>query len=303
MLRDRLASSEATRTAGHHSATLAPRRTRRSSARANERSPAVSLSPPLRAMSIEREDLRAQSKERGRSGGERGRRYVGFVFFPAVATLRRSRNSRIARVAGADRRAARRSGRRCRNGYSCAVLVTSVPLDMLQLHGAESPLRVAESSRALRAAGHQGDRRRRGGGSSTRSRTMTEVADRLAVRCRAVRRMRPGRGATRAASTGGCWAVAACRLPWLLAGGLDAGNLAEAVRCSGAAAVDVSSGVEDAPGRKSIEKIRAFLAAAARRRARKTARRDSSVHGQRRVARFAVRAAHGGRYTRAENSG
>ncbi|MCZ6466992.1 MAG: N-(5'-phosphoribosyl)anthranilate isomerase, partial [Alphaproteobacteria bacterium] len=44
---------------------------------------------------------------------------------------------------------------------------------------------------------------------------------------------------------------------------LTAGNVAEAVRVSGAGAVDVSSGVEDAPGVKSAEKIRAFLEAAA----------------------------------------
>lgn len=52
-------------------------------------------------------------------------------------------------------------------------------------------------------------------------------------------------------------------LPWLLAGGLTAENLAEAVKTSGAVAVDVSSGVEDAPGVKNVDKIRAFLAAAA----------------------------------------
>ncbi|MBM3567799.1 MAG: phosphoribosylanthranilate isomerase [Alphaproteobacteria bacterium] len=51
--------------------------------------------------------------------------------------------------------------------------------------------------------------------------------------------------------------------PWMLAGGLDAGNLAEAVAASGARAVDVSSGVEDAPGVKNPDLIRAFLAAAA----------------------------------------
>ncbi|MBI4967554.1 MAG: phosphoribosylanthranilate isomerase [Rhodospirillales bacterium] len=52
-------------------------------------------------------------------------------------------------------------------------------------------------------------------------------------------------------------------LPWMLAGGLSLDNLAQAVRESGARAVDVSSGVEDAPGRKNPEKIRAFLARAA----------------------------------------
>jgi len=52
-------------------------------------------------------------------------------------------------------------------------------------------------------------------------------------------------------------------LPWMLAGGLTAENLAQAVAQSGAAAVDVSSGVEDRPGVKNPDKIRAFLAAAA----------------------------------------
>ena len=48
-------------------------------------------------------------------------------------------------------------------------------------------------------------------------------------------------------------------LPWLLAVGLTAGNLAEAVRVTGATAVDVSSGVETSRGVKSTELIRAFL--------------------------------------------
>ena len=51
--------------------------------------------------------------------------------------------------------------------------------------------------------------------------------------------------------------------PWLLSGGLDAGNVAEAVATSGARAVDVSTGVEDRPGVKSPDKIRAFLATVA----------------------------------------
>jgi len=51
------------------------------------------------------------------------------------------------------------------------------------------------------------------------------------------------------------------RVPWLLAGGLDASNVAEALKISGAPMVDVSSGVEDAPGHKSSRKIREFIAA------------------------------------------
>jgi phosphoribosylanthranilate isomerase len=47
--------------------------------------------------------------------------------------------------------------------------------------------------------------------------------------------------------------------PWLLAGGINAHNLAEAVKESGARGVYVSSGVEDRPGHKNPDKIREFL--------------------------------------------
>lgn len=50
--------------------------------------------------------------------------------------------------------------------------------------------------------------------------------------------------------------------PWLLAGGLTPANVAQAIAASGATAVDVSSGVEDAPGRKSAAMIENFIRAA-----------------------------------------
>lgn len=53
-------------------------------------------------------------------------------------------------------------------------------------------------------------------------------------------------------------------LPWALSGGLDAGNIADAVAVTGARLVDVSSGVENAPGVKDVDKIAAFLQATAR---------------------------------------
>lgn len=49
------------------------------------------------------------------------------------------------------------------------------------------------------------------------------------------------------------------RTPWMLSGGLEASNVMAAIRTTGATAIDVSSGVEDAPGVKSIEKIQAFV--------------------------------------------
>lgn len=51
-------------------------------------------------------------------------------------------------------------------------------------------------------------------------------------------------------------------IPWMLSGGLNAGNVGEAIRITGAEAVDVSSGVETAPGAKSPEFIEAFIKAA-----------------------------------------
>jgi phosphoribosylanthranilate isomerase len=48
-------------------------------------------------------------------------------------------------------------------------------------------------------------------------------------------------------------------VPWMLSGGLTPRNVAEAIRISGARAVDVSSGVETAPGVKSPESIREFV--------------------------------------------
>ncbi|ABS61767.1 Phosphoribosylanthranilate isomerase [Parvibaculum lavamentivorans DS-1] len=52
--------------------------------------------------------------------------------------------------------------------------------------------------------------------------------------------------------------------PWMLSGGLNAENVAEAVRITGAEAVDVSSGIEEGPGRKTPELIEAFIRAAKR---------------------------------------
>jgi len=52
------------------------------------------------------------------------------------------------------------------------------------------------------------------------------------------------------------------RLPWMLAGGLNVANMADAVRETGAPAIDTASGVEDRPGEKNVNKIKEFLALA-----------------------------------------
>ena len=64
-------------------------------------------------------------------------------------------------------------------------------------------------------------------------------------------------------------------VPFLLSGGLDASNVAEALRITSAPGVDISSGVERAPGEKDPDKIRAFVRAA-RNAAKASERRVAS---------------------------
>jgi phosphoribosylanthranilate isomerase len=142
-----------------------------------------------------------------------------------------------------------------------AGILDSVPLDMLQFHGAETPERVAAAKSrfgkpVMKAIGVAG------AGDLAAAASFSNVADWLLFDAK------PAGGA---ASPGGNarafdWhllAGLAVALPWMLAGGLTATNLPEAVQRSGAAAVDVSSGVERAPGLKDPAKIAAFLATAA----------------------------------------
>ena len=77
---------------------------------------------------------------------------------------------------------------------------------------------------------------------------------------------KPPKGAARAGGHGAAfdWTLLKDRSfskPWLLAGGLTPENVARAIEASGASMVDVSSGVESAPGIKSPEKIAQFIAA------------------------------------------
>ncbi len=140
-------------------------------------------------------------------------------------------------------------------------LMHRVPLDFLQLHGHESPDRVVEIRNryglpVIKAIGiadaqdlDQIDR-------------YAPVCDQLLIDAK------PPRDAVLPGGNGLTfdWRLLAQRKfwtrPWLLAGGLNAANVAQAVRSTGAVQVDVASGVESAVGVKDAALIRTFVAAA-----------------------------------------
>jgi phosphoribosylanthranilate isomerase len=128
-------------------------------------------------------------------------------------------------------------------------------IDLLQLHGKETPERVA----AIKArTGKSVMKAFNVGAASDIERGITAyatVADRLMFDAAAD--LLPG-GNAKVFD----WTFLSGRkvpLPWLLAGGLTPDNVAEAVRVTGARIVDVSSGVESSRGVKSVDLIRAFL--------------------------------------------
>jgi len=135
-----------------------------------------------------------------------------------------------------------------------------VRLDLVQLHGKETPERV-ETVRTgwglpvMKAIGISVAT------DFDRVRAYLDVADRLMFDAK------PPAGADRPGGNARAfdWTLLAgrkWRLPWMLAGGLTARNVAGAIKRSGARAVDVSSGVESAPGVKDPKKIASFIKAA-----------------------------------------
>ena len=184
---------------------------------------------------------------------------VGFVFFPPSP---RHLGLDVARALGA--RVSGRAGRwRCRSMRRrvLAATVAALEPDMLQLHGKETPERVAAVRKPLRPAGDEGDLPFRAQpilppiAALRRRRRPADLRRPAAARRHPAGRPRASR------STGTCWRARPA-LPFMLSGGLDAGNVAEALRITRAPGVDVSSGVERAPGEKDPDKIRAFIRAA-----------------------------------------
>ena len=184
---------------------------------------------------------------------------VGFVFFPAsprhisLETARelgrqaKGRAIKVALTVDAD-------------DTTLANIVETLRPDILQLHGKESVARLRDIKQAfgvqlmkVLAVETPADLAPLAG--------FAAVADRILFDARAPK------GATRPGGLGAVfdWHVLEnldLKLPFMVSGGLHAGNVAEAIRVTGAGGVDVSSGVESVPGRKDPEMIRAFIRAA-----------------------------------------
>ena len=184
---------------------------------------------------------------------------VGFVFFPPSP---RNLGLELARTLG--ERVRGRAGKVAltvnANNHTLRDIVDALKPDMLQLHGKETPERVAvvrsrfglPVMKALPIA----DRR-----DLSPIRQYARVADRLIFDARAPQ------DATRPGGLGKPfdWTLLSGidpGVPFMLSGGLDASNVAQALRITRAPGVDVSSGVERAPGEKDPDKIRAFIRAA-----------------------------------------
>lgn len=188
-----------------------------------------------------------------------GAAYAGFVFFaksPRHLTVEAARVLALAAPEGLAKVALTVDA-------TDAVLdqiVEAMPLDMLQLHGKESPERVAEVRAryglpVMKAVGVADE------GDLPAIMEYALVSDQLLIDAK------PPKNATLPGGNGLSfdWRLVAQRRwlrPWMLAGGLTPENVAEAVRLTNARQVDVSSGVENAPGVKDHAKIAAFVAAA-----------------------------------------
>ncbi|WP_421988509.1 phosphoribosylanthranilate isomerase [Roseococcus sp.] len=193
-----------------------------------------------------------------RVAAEAGADLVGFVFFPA--------SPRAVSPAQAGAISASLEGGPKRVGLFVdpkdelieAVLKTTA-LDILQLHGGETPGRVAEIRRIF------GRPVMKAIGIATEA-DLAQIDDFATVADRLLLDAKPPPQATRPGGNAEAfeWRLArlkAIPLPWLLAGGLTPANVAEAIAVSGAPGVDVSSGVEASRGLKDAGLIRAFVQA------------------------------------------
>jgi len=189
---------------------------------------------------------------------DNGAAYIGFMFFaksprclaPAEAgILGRAVPPRVRKVGilvddGDDR---------------IAEILRACRLDLLQLHGAETPARVAAIKATFNVPVMKVIKVR-DAADIARAADYQAVADRLLFDAAPPLDLKGALPGGNAVSFDWTLLVGLrSKLPWMLSGGLTAGNLAEAVKRSGAREVDVSSGVEDSPGDKNSSKIKDFL--------------------------------------------
>jgi phosphoribosylanthranilate isomerase len=190
---------------------------------------------------------------------EAGADMVGFVFFPpsprhlSLETARdlgravKRRASKVALTVDAD-------------DAVLANIVETLQPDVLQLHGHETVARLRDIKQKFGLPVMK----------AIPVETTTDLASLpgyAAVADRILFDARAPKDATRPGGLGAVfdWHVLEgldLKLPFMVSGGLHAGNVAEAVRVTRAGGVDVSSGVESAPGVKDVEMIRAFIRAA-----------------------------------------
>jgi phosphoribosylanthranilate isomerase len=188
-----------------------------------------------------------------------GAAYMGLVFFaksPRHLTIPEARALALAAPVGLAKVALTVNA----DEAALDAIVDAMPLDMLQLHGAESPDRVAEVREryrlpVMKAVGVADE------GDLAKLFDYSFVADQILVDAK------PPKNADLPGGNGLSfdWRLVAQRRwlrPWMLAGGLTPENVAQAIRLTNARQVDVSSGVEAAPGVKDAARIAAFVKAA-----------------------------------------
>lgn len=191
-----------------------------------------------------------------RACADAGANYIGLVFFeksPRNITILAAHELALAAPLGLAKVALVVNP----SDAELDAITATVPLDMLQLHGRETPERVAEVKAryglpVMKAVGIAD------GDDLPKLESYFGVADQILVDAK------PPKGGELPGGNGLSfdWRLIAGRrwpCPWMLAGGLTPENVAEAVKMTGAKQVDVSSGVEDAPGQKNAELIQKFV--------------------------------------------
>jgi len=184
-----------------------------------------------------------------------GIKYLGFVFFEK--SPRFLRNDSAKSLISLTPPGIIKVGLVVNPSDECLNSISGLNLDMIQLHGSESINRVKEikskfNFSLIKAIGIKEKK------DLDLVERYSEVADHLLI---------DAKPSSNTSLPGGNgikfdWTILEKKswsFPWFLAGGLNANNITEALRMTKAKKVDLSSGVEDSNGRKSINKITSFV--------------------------------------------